>query len=477
MCCLVKLIFSLSFKILKVSLILLLSFEAWAKADFSSTFQTLLKRHGISRKDVSASVVRLNGSQNILRYFDFNAEQQRTPASLTKILTAIGAFENIPRNHQFVTEFKALKKPQLGVLKGNLYLVGSGDPSFVTEKLWMLVHDLRRLQIQRVEGDLVYDDTVFDNVRFSDTRSVYNHRAYSSPTSGLTLNWNSLWVRVFPTQLKKKSRVYLDPPDSTVQVKNLSKTSKSQTRLSVDRVTSGRKDHIAVRGKIAFDDEYSVYRSHTRPSKRAALQALNFLKAQGIEVQGQVVSGKTPRSAFQLAKSESVKIEEIIKMMMKFSNNLISEMLVKYIHHLKSKSPGNLKKGMDLLQKTLKEHTDQEFTLVNPSGLTTKNKLTADMLTNILAKMAYHPTYGPEFLASFPLSGIDGTLKERIVTTSGRVRAKTGMIKGVVGLSGYVYSLKNNTYAFTFLFNGPNKKQGRAMDLVDRLAERLALKF
>lgn len=471
------LFFSLGLRIFQCTFIFLFCLKSWAQADFSSTFQTLVKRHGIPLKDISASIVKLNGPQKRTPYFSHNALKQRTPASLTKILTALVAFENIPRNHKFITEFKALKTPQSGVLEGNLYLVGSGDPSFVTEKLWLLVHDLSRLQIQTIKGDLVYDDTIFDSIKFSDTRSVYDDRAYSAPTSGLTLNWNSLWVRVFPTKLKQKSRVYLDPPDSTVRIKNRSRTSKKKTHLSVDRSTSSGVDRVTVKGKIALSDEYSVYRNHTHPSERTALQAFNFLKSKGIKIKGQVVSGKTPHSAIQLAKSESVSVENIIKMMMKFSNNLISEMLVKYIHHLKFQEPGNVEKGMNIFRETLKQHTDQKFTLVSPSGLTSKNKLRADMLTNLLAKMAYHPTYGPEFLASFPLSGIDGTLEKRIKGALGRVRAKTGMINGVMGLSGYIYSQNGNTYAFTFLYNGSSKRQERAIDLVDHLAEYLVLKF
>lgn len=447
-----------------------------AFADFQTTFETLRKRHGIPADQLSLSIVRFDQEKpkNLL---EVNAKALKTPASVTKILTAIAAFENIPRNHTFVTEFKALRRPVNGVLKGDIYLVGSGDPSLVTEKLWQLVHDLSRWNIHTIEGNLIYDDTIFDEIKFSPTRSTKNHRAYSAPTSGLTFNWNALWVRVLPQGIGQKARVYLDPPDPTIQIQNSTKTTKGSTRLLVDRVTSDQKDHIIANGKIDVDDEFSVYRSHTQPSLRAAIQVLEFFKGKGIHLKGKMIHGKTPEEAVQLAKSESASIEEIIKLMMKFSNNLIAEMLVKYMDHLQTNQPGNLQKGLEIMNQTLKKHTDQKFTIVNPSGLTQDNKVSAQMMTDLLIDMSHNPEYGPEFLASFPRSGIDGTIKKRMLSAVGRVRAKTGLLNGVVGLSGYIYSQEKHLYAFAFIYNGPVKKQGRATDLFDLLAERVALKY
>ncbi len=456
-------------------LIVVFFFLHSAIADFQETFTSLVSKHKIPASNLSISVMKLEKENQWSSFLKANSEQQRIPASLTKILTAIAALETIPSHHQFITELKANAKPVNDTLNGPLYLVGSGDPTFVTEKLWLLVHDFNRLGIKKITGDLIYDTSIFDEIKFDKSRSTHNHRAYSSPTSGLTFNWNSLWVRVFPQKSGQPARVYLDPPDDTIKIRNNAKTSTKATNLLVDRVTANEVDQIIVGGQIRSDDEFSVYRSHTLPARRAALQTVNFLKQNGIELLGQIKAGKAPESAVTLAKTESVVIDEVVKMMMKFSNNLISEMLIKYIDFQENNRSGTLAGGLEVLKKVLGKYTKKPFTIVNPSGLTTDNKFSADFLTELLIAMKNHPEHDAEFMASFPRSGIDGTIKKRMVKAKGKIRAKTGLLNGVVSLAGYIHSNKGHNYAFTFIYNGPIKQQGRATDLFDLLAERIAL--
>lgn len=458
-------------------LVLLLSFlhPSFANTDFQSAFKGLVSRHKISQSNLSVSIMKLEKENNWSPFVKLNPEVQRTPASLTKILTAVAALETIPSHHQFVTELKSTVQPDGETLNGSIYLVGSGDPTFVTEKLWLLIHDFNRLGIKKITGDLIYDTSVFDDVKFDKSRSTNNQRAYSSPTSGLTFNWNSLWVRVFPRKVGQPARVYLDPPDDTIVVRNNAKTFSKRTNILVDRVTTNGVDHIIVGGQIRPFEEFSVYRSHTLPARRAAIRAMNFLKQNGVEVMGQIKPGVTPKNSIQLAKTESVVIDEVVKMMMKFSNNLISEMLVKYIDYQENSRSGTLAGGLEVLRKVLKKYSQKPFTVVNPSGLTTDNKFSSDFLTELLIAMKNHPEHDAEFMVSFPRSGIDGTIKKRMVKAKGKIRAKTGLLNGVVSLAGFIQSEKGNTYAFTFMYNGPTKLQGRATDLFDLLAERIAL--
>ncbi len=446
-------------------------------ADFTDVFGNLVSRHKIPKNDLSISILKLDKEDKWLPFLRLNSEQQRIPASLTKIVTAVAALENIPSNHQFITELKAITKPTGETLNSSIYLVGSGDPTFVTEKLWLLIHDFNRLGIKKINGDLVYDTSVFDDIKFDKSRSTRNHRAYSAPTSGLSFNWNSLWVRVFPKNIGQKARIYLDPPDSTIKIRNNTKTSKRSTRVLVDRVTTDGVDNIITGGQIKSGDEFSVYRSHTLPARRAAIQAMKFLKEAGVEVTGEIKFGQAPENAIRLAKTESVVIDEVVKMMMKFSNNLISEMLIKYIDFQKNKRPGTIVGGLEVLKETLKNYSKRFFKIVNPSGLTVDNKFSTDFLTDILVSIQGKPEHNAEFLAAFPRAGIDGTIKNRMRKAKGKIRAKTGLLNGVIGLSGFIHSDKGNTYAFAFIYNGPRKKQGRATDLFDLVAERIALQY
>lgn len=454
---------------------LIFAFAQTVFADLKSNFDPLLRRHGISKDQISMTVLKLKPNDKWASFFEVNPEVLRTPASLTKILTAIASFDVIPSQHQFMTELKADSLPTGDAIEGSIYLVGSGDPTLVTENLWLLIHDLKRLGVTKIKGDLVYDTSIFDEVKFSKSRSTTNHRAYSSPTSGLTFNWNSLWVRVLPRKVGQPARVYVDPPDDSIVIRSTAKTTSGRTRIAVDRKTLDGVDHIIVSGSVKAGDEFSVYRSHTLPAQRAAIQAVNFLKQEGIEVVGKIKEGKAPATAVQIAKTKSVIIDEVVKQMMKYSNNLISEMLIKYIDHQENSRPGTLSGGLGVMNNVLKKYSQKPFTIVNPSGLTIQNKLSTDFLTELLTAMRSHPKHDAEFLASFPRAGIDGTIKNRMKKAAGQIRAKTGLLNGVVGLSGYIHSNLGNTYAFAFIYNGPTKRQGRATDLFDLMAERIAL--
>lgn len=447
-----------------------------AKPLMADRFSKILKRQGISVGDVGISIQKRHNLKQWQSFFEVNADKTMIPASLSKILTAVAVFETYPKNFQFLTEFRSEKMPQNGTLDANIYLVGSGDPTLVTERLWLLVHELQRLNIQKITGDLIYDDTVFDDIRFSPTRSTHNHRAYSSPVSGLSFNWNSLFVRIFPTANGQLARVYIDPPDASIRIKNTARTG-NRTNVTVDRVSTEEYDSVLVGGVIRPEEEFGVYRSHTQPSRRAANQAMSFLTSAGIKVEGTIKTGKLPGNTKQLAKIESVYIDEIVKMMMKFSNNFISEMLVKKMDEMKNKKQGTLKGGLKIMEDAIKGYTKRSFELVNPSGLTTENKMSPLLFTDVLTVAASKPSFNSEFMSTFPRSGIDGTLKKRLKTYDGRVRAKTGLLNGVVGLAGFINSNSGEEYAFSMIFNGSIKRQGKATDLFDQLAETIIIHY
>lgn len=438
--------------------------------NMTSRMNQLLKRHKLTADEVSISFHKRTGLKTWEPFFEVNANKNLVPASLTKIVTAIAVFENFPKNYQFVTELKSETKVKNGVLNGNLYLVGSGDPTLVTERLWQLIHELKRLNIQKITGDLIYDSTVFDEVKFSPTRTTNNHRAYSAPVSGLSLNWNSLFIRIFGTESGQRPRVYIDPPDASIRLTNRAMTG-TRMSLAVDRNSTNEYDSVLVTGNIRPDEEFGVYRSHTQPSRRTANQAMNLLNLYGVQVEGSIKAGKTPGSTQTLAKIESVGIDEINKMMMKFSNNFISEMLTKKLDELVNQKQGTLEGGLKIIEKTVKDFSTKSFVLKNPAGLTTENKMSSGFITDILMRAMSKTEYNAEFLATFPRSGIDGTLKKRLTRLPGKVRAKTGLLNGVVGLAGYIESNSGQEYAFSLIYNGPMQKQGRATDMFDLVAE------
>ena len=105
-----------------------------------------------------------NGQAQLI--LGLNADQAFIPASLTKIPTALAAYKYLGPQHKFTTTLESEGSVQNGTLKGNLYLVGRGDPTFTSESMWSLVNEFKRQNIHTIERDIIVDDTYFDAIRY-----------------------------------------------------------------------------------------------------------------------------------------------------------------------------------------------------------------------------------------------------------------------------------------------------------------------
>jgi D-alanyl-D-alanine carboxypeptidase/D-alanyl-D-alanine-endopeptidase (penicillin-binding protein 4) len=143
--------------------------------------------------------------------------------------------------------------------------------------------------------------------------------------------------------------------------------------------------------------------------------------------------------------------------MNKFSNNYVAEMLTKLMASRKS-TPGTIAGGMKLIEALQAELqiAKSQMTLVNPSGLTRDNKMSAQALLKVLFYAQKNFSMMPEMLVSLPIAGVDGTLKRRMKNTPGErfVRAKTGYLTGVISLAGYAGRSDGQVLPFVMIYNG-----------------------
>jgi D-alanyl-D-alanine carboxypeptidase/D-alanyl-D-alanine-endopeptidase (penicillin-binding protein 4) len=182
-----------------------------------------------------------------------------------------------------------------------------------------------------------------------------------------------------------------------------------------------------------------------------------------------------PRTAKIVSEYESKPIEAILADMNKFSNNYVAEMLTKNLS-IVGDEPGTLKKGMAKINEYLariKLNKDQYY-LINPSGLTRENKLSARAMTQLLESVHKDFKIFPEMLVSLPIAGVDGTLKKRMKGEAGErwVRAKTGFLTGVVSLAGYAGRADGRVFQFTFIFNG-STDETRIRNFFDKILNTL----
>ena len=219
-----------------------------------------VKHSGIKKHELSLYVTNREGR----KIYALNENQQFVPASVTKLIAAAATLDTLPENYKFTTRLKSVASQNQQILKGALYLVGGGDPSFVSESLWDLVNQFIRTDIRVVEGDIIVDDTMFDSVRYDSGRvSERNSRAYDAPVGAMSFNWNSVNIYVRPSMKKgTPGRVYLDPGNGYTSLVNRVRTvggAGSSLRVTRKKMKAG--DQFIVSGSIGVrSSEKVIYR-------------------------------------------------------------------------------------------------------------------------------------------------------------------------------------------------------------------------
>lgn len=440
----------------------------------------------------SVLVTRLSDGKTL---YEKDADQLVSPASVTKVITTAAVLSKFSPVHTFKTPFYFTGARKNEKVLGDLIAVGNGDPFIVSEKLWQLAADIKNLGIREFTGDLIIDNSLFDHETRDEGRrdgAKASHNAYDAPVSAFAVNFNTFAVAIAPgDHAGRPAAVSLDPyPLRNVIVENNVKTNKARAGKSLDvrRVGDGRKEErLTVSGTIGADmPMQKIYRSVGNHVTAAGEYLKAFLKQEGVIVRGAIREGRRPEGATLLVELESYEMRRIVAGLNTFSNNFIADVLVKRLGAAFPKggqadAPGSgtygngLRVISDFLKKDVGIKTD--FVLENGSGLATENRLSARQVNEVLAYMERHMELFPEFLASMPATGWDGTLKKRFgkgdaSDLRGLIRAKSGTLTApvsVAGLAGYFRHPKHGICAFTLLENGQKgASQPSITDLRDK---------
>lgn len=330
----------------------------------------------------------------------------RIPASNMKMVTAAGALLQMGPGHRFATRVATTQRAVVagGRLRGPLYLIGAGDPLLATRAyatrhlprgataLLDLARPLRRAGIRRVAGPIVADESLFD-ARRQAPRWLSHYHLYAQPLSAIATNQNFA-------------------------------------------------------GNARGSDVGSPWRA-------GALRLRGALSGVHIRQSGAVRRGVAPAGARVLATSRSAPLRTIVREMNVPSDNFIAEMLVKAVGAdgaARGTTPAGTARTRALLAG--KGILTGRERLIDGSGLSRANRLTATALVRLVAAADAEPSWGRPFLASLPRGG-EGTLIRRLRSPAiaRRVQAKTGFINGASALSGRVVSRGGHRYAFSLLMN------------------------
>lgn len=417
--------------------------------------------------DVGVHVVRLSDGAVLASH---QAERLFIPASNVKLLTTAAALRVLGPDYHFQTRLFATGPLADGRLRGDLVLKGFGDPELVSERLWLLVSALRQKGLKEVEGDLVIDESYFDDQpRAPGWGGKNSTRAFYAPVTPASLNFNSVGVHVEPGSTPgQPARVVLEPPTGYLKLANHATTGQagSPKSLVVDRRAGSSGDLIVVSGSIPYDADRATYwRSVTEPWRYLATVAAEQLRREGISVKGRLREGEVPQGAQELLSFESRSLGRIVQDLNKLSNNFVAELLLKAMGAHVHGPPGTFAKGLSVVEQVMGSMglDPASYRLSDGSGLAPANRLSPRQLTTVLVAMWRDFRYRPEYLVSLAVMGVDGSVDERLSETQARqrMRVKTGSLDGVSALSGYAAAADGEEMAFSILIN--NRSCGRIL--------------
>ncbi len=394
--------------------------------------------------------------------YSHKAAARRIPASNVKLFTAAAALARLGPDYRFATDFYAKGKVRDGVVRGDIYLKGYGDPLFVHEKMRDLVRRLKLRGVRRIEGDLVADDSFFDRKKHGrGWRVGRSIRPYLAPHGALSLNFGLANVLVAPGErVGGPALVNLEPPSRALRLQTKVNTSRGRRlRIRLGRRRSKGMDVVQVSGWFPAGNRMRRYRVPvTDPTAFTAGAVAVELKRQGIALKGGIRRAATPPEAKLLARNLSPPLSEVVRGLNKFSNNFVAEQVLKTMGAEAHGAPGTAEKGLRVMRDFLISIgvSAEEIALADGSGLSRMNRASPRALATLLEAAHNDFRLRPEFMASLAVFGVDGTVKKRRRrgVDSRRVRVKTGVLNGVRAFSGYAAAKNGEILAFSVLMNG-----------------------
>jgi D-alanyl-D-alanine carboxypeptidase/D-alanyl-D-alanine-endopeptidase (penicillin-binding protein 4) len=411
-----------------------------------------------------------------------NSQQLFHPASNMKLLTTSTALKRLGPDFKFKTVLYAdTASITDSTVSGNLYLKGFGDPDLSTDDLCWIAQKLKSKGIIHITGDLICDDTYMDDLYWGsgwmwDDVSDW----YWAPICALTVDDNCVEVTVKPGKKVGESLiVQLEPPTKYMKIVNMGLTVDSldtvqQKAFKVQRKWRPAENTIVIEGGMVVGQSD---RSFVIDVVEAGLYTGTLLKEifqkEEISLDGQVRKGIAPDTNMVLVNHLSKPLSIVVYNTNKISDNLSAELLMKTVGAEMKGPPGTAEKGISVIHQFLEEIgvDSTTYDLADGSGVSRYNVITPDLIIDLLKAMNKDFKIQAEFKTSLPIAGVDGTLQSRMKDSAaeGKLRAKTGSLRGVSALSGYTTSADNELLAFSIIMEHFVVQTSKIRKIQDRI--------
>nr|WP_235846585.1 D-alanyl-D-alanine carboxypeptidase/D-alanyl-D-alanine-endopeptidase [Neobacillus drentensis] len=443
------------------------SIKATAMENMAQQINQLINNEPALKGAIAGISIR-NASDGKIIY-SHQGDVRLRPASNMKLLTAAAALTVLGEDHTFTTEIHTDGLLKKKTLHGNLYLVGKGDPTLLKSDFDKMAVAIQKRGINKIKGNLVGDDSWYDNVRYSlDLPWSDETTHYGAQISALTASptraydAGSIKVLVQPgTRKGDKPTVRMTPKTNYLKIVNHAITVPEDGKKDITIEREHARNIITIEGSIPTKAKTEKEWIGVWDPTRYALSLLKqSLTEHGIQVTGKLKTGLVPDTARILLTHQSMPLSELLVPFMKLSNNVHAEILVKEIGRV-VKGEGSWEKGLSVLNAELTKFGVNPKTLVlrDGSGVSHVDLIPANQLTQLLFAVQKEKWFS-SYYHSLPVSGesekmVGGTLRNRMKDPSirGKVYAKTGTISTVSSISGYVKSKGEQTLIFSIFLN------------------------
>lgn len=409
-----------------------------------------------------------------------NADLPQQPGSTMKVVTTVVALERLGTNARGRTDLLAAGGPDLGVVKGPLYLRGGGDTDLDWGALWGLLRQLREQGISDIQGGLVVDRNLFNPPRMDVGAAPFDESPefqYNVIPDALNLNTSLLGFVLQSDATAVSVRTSPVLPDLVLDTRSFALNDNPCPRwestwvLPELRVFGGT-PQLRFQGQFPRNCSQHLDLNLVDRQWVTTHMVRQIWSQLGGKMSGPDAEGSTPAEAMVLASHQGRPFAEVARGMMKRSDNPLTRLT--YLR-LGAKAAVD---GEPTLQAAARSvhawfasngiPTDG-LVMDNGSGLSRSERITTQQMAAVLAT-AYQGPYAPELLASLPVAGVDGTLSRRFKGTvvEGRARLKTGTLRNVVALAGYVRDQQERVWVVVALLNhdDASKKGGPVLDKV-----------
>ena len=441
-----------------------------------------LQQSGVQADDFGLVVRPIDGKGLVLRH---NADIPFNPASTMKLVTTHAAMELLGTDYRWITGIYTSGVVDDGVLDGNLIIKGGGDPKLVIEDVSELIARLRAAGLRDIRGDLVIDDSIYGiGAERQPSFDGDDNQPYNVQPYGALMNFKATRFIINP----RNRQVTLDPPLADVRIENRvrvlnGRCRQNATGFTVEDISTESRAAVRIQGSMVgacgTQNFYAAALSHRQ-------YVHGFFKAAWAAAGGtlrgttRIVKGAARGEPYYEWHSPRT-LADVVRDINKFCNNVMARMLVLQMGaernaRLNVAAPAHrsasVGDGRDVVRDWYRSRELKLPSLVmeNGSGLSRSERISAADLTDILVDASHGPNAWL-FEDSLPQVGVDGTMRRRLRNDAlvGHANIKTGTLRNVRAIAGYVTAASGVKYALTLIVNGPKADgAGKAQDALLR---------